>query len=120
MIRTDSTDLCEQCGAPGTALTPEDPADPFVLCPTHLADLEAKVVRADRDIRRGNVYTLHVDGRGRYRFRRDWKVKAETVARWVREWWATARVWADPELRRALRTPTTGDHGAVPDPRESE
>jgi hypothetical protein len=44
-----------------------------------------------------------------------WSVLAETV----RQWKATATVYADPELLRQLTGPLTEDHGQVPAPVEA-
>jgi hypothetical protein len=43
-----------------------------------------------------------------------WSVLAQTV----REWKATARIYADPELLRQLTEPLMDDHGPVPGPAE--
>jgi hypothetical protein len=45
-----------------------------------------------------------------------WSVLAETV----REWKATAAVYADPEILRQLTGPLTEDHGPVPGPVEAD
>ena len=45
-----------------------------------------------------------------------WSVLAKTV----REWKATAAVYADPELLRQLTEPLTEDHGPVPGPVEAD
>ena len=41
-----------------------------------------------------------------------WSVLAQTI----REWKATAAIYADPELAERLTTPVTGDFGPVPSP----
>ncbi|WP_203836224.1 hypothetical protein [Winogradskya humida] len=45
-----------------------------------------------------------------------WSVLAQTV----REWRATAAVYADPKLLAELTTPLTGDYGPVPAPVEED
>jgi hypothetical protein len=40
----------------------------------------------------------------------------EAIAALVASWRSTAEVYADPELLKALRTPSEGDFGPVPPP----
>jgi hypothetical protein len=58
-------------------------------------------------------------------FTRSAQISAEigqwsVLARTVREWKATAAVYADPELLRQLTEPLTEDHGPVPGPVEAD